>query len=93
MRKQRSKKQYQLDCMNHQPAYNKYVVSGVLISKLCFLCDFKSADLTVVHRLKSIIPWGDSCGDLAKNNRDPLRIKYRRRQSCVGAVWRGALSQ
>lgn len=63
------------------PAYSKYVVSGVLISKLCFLWDFKSADLTVVHLLKSIMPWGASCGVFAKKRREPLRMKYLLRQS------------
>lgn len=64
------------------PAYKRYVVSGVLISKLCFLCDFKSADLTVVHLLKSIIPWGASYGVFAKNSLDPFSIKNLLRQSC-----------
>ena len=64
------------------PAYKRYVVSGVLISKLCFLCDFKSADLTVVHFDKSIIPCGDSYGVLAKNNLEPFKMKYLLRQSC-----------
>merc|ERR1719253_109879 len=41
-------------------AYRRYVVSGVLISKLCFLCALRSADLTVVQRLRSIMPWGAS---------------------------------
>ena len=74
---------------HYSPAYKRYVVSGVLISKLCFLCDFRSADLTVVHLLKSIIPCGASQGVFAKNNRDPFRTKNLLRQSYYVFIRRG----
>jgi hypothetical protein len=62
-------------------AHIKYVVSCVDTSSAWRLLALNSALFTVMHRARSIMPWGGLPSCLLKKSFDCFRIKWRRRQS------------